>query len=62
MTQPVRLSCRQTSQRRASGLSERRSEDKLAEIRNMSAAQRLALAFQLSDTCYELQRACSSKR
>ncbi|HXX74769.1 MAG TPA: hypothetical protein VEI50_06545 [Nitrospiraceae bacterium] len=48
--------------RRASVLSARLSEEKLAEVRRMSPAQRLTLALELSDTCHELQRACSPKR
>jgi hypothetical protein len=49
-------------QRRASLVGERLSQQKLAEIRRITPAQRLVLALQLSDTCYELQRACLPKR
>jgi hypothetical protein len=62
MTQSVKLPRLEAPQRRASVLSERLSEEKLAEIRQMSPAQRLVLALELSDTCYELARACSPKR
>jgi hypothetical protein len=61
MTQQAKLTRQDVPQRRASVLSERLSEEKLAEIRRMSPAQRLALALELSDTCHELQRACSPK-
>jgi hypothetical protein len=62
MTQPVKFTRQAAPQRRASVLSERLSEEKLAEIRQMTPAQRLTLALELSDTCYELQRSCSPKR
>ena len=62
MTQPVRLPNQKIPQRRASVLSERLSEEQLADIRRMSPVQRLMLALELSDTCHELQRACSPKR
>jgi hypothetical protein len=62
MTQRPKLTPREMPQRRASVISEWLSEEKLAEIRRMSPAQRLKLAVELSDTCYELQRACSPKR
>ena len=61
MKPDVRLPRQQAFQRRSSQLSERLSEEKVAEIRAMSPDQRLALALQLSDACYELQRACSPK-
>jgi hypothetical protein len=35
---------------------------KLDEVRCLSPAQRLILALELSDSCYELPRACSPKR
>jgi len=48
--------------RRPSALSARTSQVKLEEIRRLSPTQRLLLALELSDTCHELQRACSTKR
>jgi len=62
MTRPVKSTRQDAPQRRGSVLSERLSEEKLAEIRLMTPAQRLTLALELSDTCYELQRSCSPKR
>ena len=62
MTQPVKFTRQAAPTRRASVLSERLSEEMLAEIRQMTPAQRLTLALKLSDTCYELQRSCSPKR
>lgn len=62
MTRQFRVPPQDTPQRRASIVGERLSQQKLAEIRRMTPAQRLMLALQLSDTCYELQRACSPKR
>ncbi|HET9844902.1 MAG TPA: hypothetical protein VFQ02_04100 [Nitrospira sp.] len=48
--------------RRPSALSAQASQAKLEEIRRLSPTQRLLLALELSDTCHELQRACSPKR
>jgi hypothetical protein len=48
-------------ERRTSALSTRLSQEKLEEVQQMSPAQRLELALELSDTCQELQRACSPK-
>jgi len=48
--------------RRSSVLGERLTQEKLEEARALSPTQRLLLALQLSDTCLELQRSCSTKR
>ena len=47
--------------RRPSPLSERLTQEKLEEARALSPTQRLLLSLQLSDTCLELQRSCSTK-
>jgi hypothetical protein len=62
MGQPSQLDGRKASTRRVSALSARVSQEKLEEARRLSPAQRLLLALELSDTCHELQRACSAKR
>ena len=48
--------------RRRSPLRERLTLEKLEEARALSPTQRLLLTLQLSDTCLELQRSCSTKR
>jgi hypothetical protein len=50
-----------SSDRRKSALSEQLSQEKLDNLRLMSPTERLVLALELSDTCLELQRACSPK-
>lgn len=62
MSQPPKVTRQDRARRRASALSEQLSQDTLAASRRMTPAQRLRLAIELSDTCYELQRACSPKR
>jgi len=48
--------------RRPSALGERLTREKIEEARALSPEQRLLLALELSDTCLELQRSCSTKR
>jgi hypothetical protein len=62
MAQQAKLDGRNALTRRASALSARMSQEKVEEARRLSPAQRLLLALELSDTCHELQRACSAKR
>jgi hypothetical protein len=42
-------------------LSAHLSQQKLEDARRLSPTQRLLLALELSDTCHQLQRACSPK-
>lgn len=62
MARHAKVSHRMTPGRRTSALSERLSQQKLAEARRFPPAQRLMLALELSDTCHVLHRACSPKR
>lgn len=48
--------------RRRSPLGELLAKRQLDDARRLSPEQRLLLALQLSDVCYELHRACSAKR
>jgi hypothetical protein len=43
-------------------LGERLFQQKLDEARLLTPVERLLIALDLSDTCHELQRACSLKR
>jgi len=48
--------------RRPSRLSGWLTGRKIEEARRMTPGERLRLSLELSDTCFELKRACSGKR
>lgn len=62
MGQSAKLSGPIAPTRRASALSAQMSQQTVESARRLSPGQRLQLALELSDTCHELQRACSPKR
>jgi hypothetical protein len=51
-----------THRRRPSRLSGWLASQKIEEARRMTPEERLRLALELSDACFELKLACSSKR
>jgi hypothetical protein len=61
MSSHANVAGRSMPARQASALSAHLSQEKLDAARRLSPTQRLLLALELSDTCHQLQRACSPK-